>query len=231
MEELIRQYDKIKDMTSAITTTEVLFALLLTFILSLIVAKIYQITHEGVGYSRSFAHTIIITSVVVAALMVIIGSNIARAFSLVGALSIIRFRTAVKDPKDVAFIFWGMALGMACGTRFYSIGVILTVLVSLIIYTLTKLGFASKTVDQRLCRIRIDEDIDYNSVFKDVFQKYLIKHRLTNVDTVKLGALLELTYIVVFKKDSEDLDFIKSIREINNNNKVQLVSGQEEIDL
>ena len=101
------------------TTMDVLIVLSLSFILNMVIAVVYQKTHKGVSYSQSYVHTLVMMGVTISAIMLIIGSNIARAFTLVGALSIVRFRNAIKETRDVGFIFLTMAVGMACGTRFY----------------------------------------------------------------------------------------------------------------
>ena len=105
MDEMLKELEKLKDMTSAFTMWDVALALILSFILALIIGKVYKETHKGVSYSQSYVHTLVIMAVVVSLIMLIIGSNIARAFSLVGALSIIRFRNAVKETRDVGFVF------------------------------------------------------------------------------------------------------------------------------
>lgn len=104
---------------SSATMIDVGLALLLTAVLNGILAKLYMETHGGYSYSKSFVQALILVGITVSLIMVIIGSDIARAFALVGAMSIVRFRTPVKDTKDLVFLFAGIAVGMACGTRFY----------------------------------------------------------------------------------------------------------------
>src|SRR5689334_24658379 len=124
MDELIKEMERFKDLTSAFTLTDVAIVLALSGLLSLLTAGIYRFTHRGTSYSQSFAQTLVMMGMVTALIMLIIGSNIARAFSLVGALSVIRFRNAVKETRDVGFMFFVMAIGMACGTRFYLLATI-----------------------------------------------------------------------------------------------------------
>ena len=103
--------------------------IVLSFVLTMMIAFVYRATHRGTSYSQSFVQTLIILSMVVGVVMLIIGSNIARAFTLVGALSIVRFRNAVKETRDVGFIFFAMAIGMACGTRFYLLAIVSTLVI------------------------------------------------------------------------------------------------------
>ena len=123
MDELVKEVERFKDATSAFTLTDVAMVLGLSFLLSYIFGAVYRFTHRGTSYSQSFAQTLVLMGMVTALIMLVIGSNIARAFSLVGALSVIRFRNAVKETRDVGFMFLTMALGMACGTRFYMLAI------------------------------------------------------------------------------------------------------------
>ena len=95
---------------------EILLHLTLAFALGIALALVYRGTHKGLSYSQSFTLTVVFVTVIVAATMMVIGGSLARAFALVGALSIIRFRTVVKDTKDTTFVFAGLAVGMAAGT-------------------------------------------------------------------------------------------------------------------
>lgn len=108
---------------------DVLMAMVISTLLCFMLAHLYRQTHRGTSYSQSFLVTMLLMGVTTSIVMMIIGSNIARAFSLVGALSIIRFRTAMKDPRDTAFLFVAMIVGMGCGTQFYMPAISLTVFV------------------------------------------------------------------------------------------------------
>ena len=108
-----------------VTVWTLILGTLLSAALSMGVALVYRRIHSETTYSQTFVHTMVLLCVIVCFIMLVIGSNIARAFSLVGALSIIRFRSAVKDPLDVAYVFLAMAIGMACGTGFFDIAVML----------------------------------------------------------------------------------------------------------
>ena len=116
--ELINSIFNVEDLTSQFTVMDVVLVLILSFLLSAFLGWVYMTTHRGTSYTQSFVFSLVINGMVVALVMLIVGSNVARAFSLVGALSIVRFRNAVKETRDVGFIFFAMAIGMAVGTRF-----------------------------------------------------------------------------------------------------------------
>ena len=155
------------------TILDVCIVLALSFILNLIVAKVYQCTHKSVSYSVGFVQTVVIMGTVVSAIMLIIGSNIARAFTLVGALSIVRFRNAIKETRDVRFIFFAMAVGMACGTRFYTMAIIMTIAICFMVYIMFTTNFGSKKISEELLKIQITNDVNYEKILAPLFEKYL----------------------------------------------------------
>ena len=103
--------------------SEIIINLILSFVLGVIISLVYKKTHKGLSYSQSFMITNIFIAVIVCMVIMIIGNNLARAFALVGALSIIRFRTVIKDTNDIAYIFWSLAAGMGAGTGSYFLSV------------------------------------------------------------------------------------------------------------
>ena len=220
-----------QDATDVFSVTDVLFATILSFLLSLVIAWVYQITYKGVSYTQSYVHTLIMMSMIVSIIMLIIGSNIARAFSLVGALSIIRFRNAVKDTRDVGYIFFAMAIGMACGTRFYLLAIIATLVISFILWGMTTLNLFAKDVREQILKIRLQGDIRYEQLFDPVFSRYLGRVNLIAVETVQAGLLTELVYSIEFKRRVNVQTFMEELRKLNNNNKVALLTGHNEFDL
>ena len=139
-------------------TADVALALTVSALLAYVLATVYRATHRGTSYSRSYIHTLFIMAVTTAVIMMIIGSNIARAFSLVGALSIIRFRTAVKDARDTGFLFAAMVAGMSCGTQFYMPGIVFTAFVSGLMLLLDFSEFGSKRRPDGILRITFKKD-------------------------------------------------------------------------
>lgn len=213
------------------TVQDVTLTILLSFVLSLVVAQTYKVTYRGTNYSQSYVHTLVLMSMVVAVIMLIIGSNIARAFTLVGALSIIRFRNAVKDTRDVGFIFFAMAVGMACGTRFYLIGVVATGVISALIWVMVRYDFFAQETARQLLKVRIPADMDHTLLLAPVFARYVRDYDLVAMETVQAGTLTELVYTVELKNPDDARELLSAIGQINDNNKVVLVTGQQEVDL
>lgn len=231
MDELIKEMERFKDVTSIFTFTDVAIVLALGFVLSLVIAWVYRATHQGTSYAQSFAQTLVIMGMVTALIMLIIGSNIARAFSLIGALSVIRFRNAVKETRDVGFMFLTMAIGMACGTRFYMLATFATAIFAAVLGMMYKLDMFSKQVTERILRVRLPLGGDPEETLEPVFRQHLTDNRLVALESVAGGSLQELVYIVMLKRGVQPNTFIEDVRVVVNNNKVALVMGQHEVDL
>jgi uncharacterized membrane protein YhiD involved in acid resistance len=157
MDELLKQITvRSAENLASFTYAEFGLSIVLAFLLAMVISLVYRATHTGLSYSRSFSTTMVLMAVTVSFIMLIIGSNLARAFSLVGALSIIRYRNAVRESRDTAFIFVTMAIGMACGVRLYGQAVLFTALASAILVLLEKTQFGTIRKDERLLRFSLE---------------------------------------------------------------------------
>lgn len=206
-----------QDFTTQMTLIDGFIAIFLSFFLTLIITKIYKLTYKGNKYSQSFVHTIIIMGVVVSLIMIVIGNNIAVAFGLVGAFSIIRFRSAMSDPKDIAFIFFGMAAGIACGLGFYLLAIIFTLTLSLLIYVLYVVDYGKSEGVPRTLKITVPENLQYDGAFDDIFEKYMTYQSLTRVQTTNLGTMIQLDYEIIIKEGTKDQEILDAIRARNSN--------------
>lgn len=204
----------------------VVTAMLLSFALTLLVCYIYRTTHSGISYSKSLIKTLVMMSVIVAVIMIIIGSNIARAFSLVGALSIIRFRSAVKDPLDVAYVFLAMAIGMACGTGFYAIAVTLAVVMSAIIYFMYRFDIGSVGSSEMVMKIMMAAGVDEEANIRAVFYEFLNSFDLLSTEMVADGQQVELVYSVELKGKKTTSALVTQLQaQVAGIDKVQVLTG------
>jgi len=219
------------DLTGEFAVIDVVLAMVLSFLLCAFIGWIYKITHRGTSYTQSFVLTLVINGMVVALVMMVVGSNIARAFSLVGALSIIRFRNAVKETRDVGFIFFTMAIGMAIGTKFYLLAIIAAVVISLVILLMTRFNWFAKEMANQILRVQVPAGTPFDKLFDSPFLKYTSSSELISVDSIHAGMLTELTYSIGMKKSSQINDFLTEIKNLNGNNKVTLIAGYNSTDL
>jgi uncharacterized membrane protein YhiD involved in acid resistance len=221
----------ITDLTSEFTVTDMVLVMVLSFVLSAAIGWIYQITHRGTSYTQSFVFTLVLNGMVVALVMLVIGSDIARAFSLVGALSIIRFRNAVKETRDVGFIFFTMAIGMAVGTRFYLLAIAGTITISLVILLMTRYNWFAREMSSHVLHIQVPKGLPFETLFDRTLAKYTSTSELISADSVQNGMLTELTYSIGLKKSSQVQEFLTEIGNLNGGSRVTLIAGYNGTDL
>lgn len=221
----------VQDLTAAFTVTDVVLSLILSFLFCSAIGWVYQTTHRGASYSQSYVHTLVLNGMVVAVVMLVIGSNIARAFALVGSLSIIRFRNAIKETRDVGFIFFTMATGMAVGTQFYLLALITTIVICLIILIMTRFNWYARRAVSQILKIQVPNNAPFDTLFDAVFLEYTSTSELISVDSVRSGMLTELTYNIGLKREGKVQEFLAEVRKLNGNNQVTLIAGYNSADL
>lgn len=231
MDELLKELERTGNLTTNVTFFDVATALFLSFALSLVIGWVYRATHKGVSYSQQYVHTLVMMGTIVSLIMLIIGSNVARAFALVGALSIIRFRNAMKETRDVGFIFLVMAVGMAVGTRFYLLAIFATAALSAFVIFMTRFSLFAKEITERVLRVRFPVDRDFETAFEVPFKAHLDEYRVISLETVRAGVLQEVVLSVVLKRSTTPTALLEALRAVNDNNKVTLVIGQQSVDL
>ena len=123
---------------SSISIYQVVLAMLAALVLSLFMYFIYKKTYSGVVYSKGFNQTLVLLAVIVTMVMTIIGGSLALSLGMVGSLSVIRFRTAIKEPKDMAFLFWSIAIGLSCGAEMYVVAVVGSAVIAVVLLFFSK---------------------------------------------------------------------------------------------
>lgn len=196
----------------------VLLVLLVAFLVSLIIYLTYKNTYTGVLYNPRFNVSLIMITMVTTMVMVVIGSNISVSLGMVGALSIIRFRTAVKDPRDTAFIFWCVVSGLACGTQNYTIVIVGSVFICLILFLFKK--FITK--NNKYVLIIKGKSFDLKEVEKTLDKKlkdYICKGKYISVNG------MEIIYDVKIKDSKISDDIIVSLSKVSGVNTINIVSS------
>lgn len=205
-----------------------ILVVVLSFALGLVIGGVYKFVHKDGDYSQSFIVTLVMLCTLIGIVIMIIGSNVARAFSLGGALSIIRFREALRDPKDIAFVFFATATGLAVGAGAYTYAVIGVLLLSLFLILLIRFNiFAPKSTPKKL-RVVIPEDLNYEGKFDGVLEKYCESYKLCKVMNIDLGTLFELVFSVKMKKGVSEKEMLDELRTLNGNLKISLTLAATE---
>lgn len=187
------------------------------FILGVLISFTYIKTYAKGHYSQSFVLTLVMMPCVVGVIILLIGTNIASAFGLSGAFSIIRFRSAPGDPKDISYVLFCMAAGLACGVGAYGYALFFTAILCVIMIVMCKTNFGAKKTTDKLLKVIIPEDLDYQGVFDDIFDTYTYRYELKRVKTTDLGTLYELVYLISMRSNVKEKDFLDELRCRNGN--------------
>jgi hypothetical protein len=203
----------------------VVLAALLGFGLSFV----YRYTHKGLSYSQSFTQTIFFVTIIVAIIMMVIGSSLAKAFALVGALSIIRFRTVVKDTRDIAFVFLALAVGMAAGTSNYFLALISSVFVSVIAITTYKLNFGALYKSEFILRFTFDQNFD-SATYLEIIQEFSKRSNMLHIEPSGDRRTLRLTYDIALKEDTTAEKMIASLGKVEGMSEIVLIAAKSDVD-
>ena len=212
------------------TLVNIVANLVLTFVLALAVAFVYKKTHRGLSYSQGFLFTLIIISIITTIAMMVIGNSLAVAFGLLGAFSIIRFRTPVKDAKDTGYIFFSLVEGMAVGTNNHLIAIVSTVVVLLVIWFLHKSNFGAIHKNEYLLVFTVDYQKHAPDSFAGIFEKYLKNSMLLNINTREHAGRSEMVYSVSFIDESKTSSLINDLMSIEGVDNVRVISSKSDIE-
>ncbi len=209
---------------------EVILNSLVAFLLSLIIAFTYKRTHQGLSYSQSFVLTLIFLTIIIGFVMMVIGNSLTRAFALVGALSIIRFRTVVKDTKDTAYVFMALAVGMAAGTANYFIALYATVFLSAIAWVLYKFNFGLQRSSDFILRFFYAKSSGSDEQYITFINKHSENNALLHMEPSGDGDRLHLTYDLSLREGVDVNDFIQHISQMDGISEVVLVSAKNDVN-
>ena len=163
------------NVSNDITPQTAILTIIIAALLGALIAFTYYKTQDDEAYQKSLAVTLLMLPIILSIIIIFVGSNIARAFSLAGTLSIIRFRSAPGDPKDIGFIFFDIAAGLACGVGLYGYGILFVLALCVIIFAVTGFGLFEKKKIRKTLKITIPEDLNYQGAFDDILKKYTEK--------------------------------------------------------
>lgn len=205
-----------------ISTKGAIISLVVALVLGFLISLIYILSDKKKNYSSHFALTLVLLPAIVAVVIMLVGSDIAKAISLGGVFALVRFRSVPGDSKDIMSVFFTMAVGLACGMGYVNMAITIAVVIGIIYFLLTRFGYAEKRNIPNQLKITIPENLNYQGAFDDLFEEYSDGASLEKVKTTNLGTLYELTYNINLKKDIDEKQFIDSIRCRNGNLKIIL---------
>ena len=205
---------------------ETLICMLVAVALGFFVGGVYFLVTKREQRSTSFFLSLVMLPAVVCLVIILIGSNVARAFSVAGIFTLVRFRSVPGDGKDISLVFMAMGAGIAAGLGYLTIGLVAIAVLAVVIYLVNLFGTKVLDKEYKQLRILIPEDMDYQNVFDDIFEAYTKKASLDRIKTTNMGTLYELTYHVLMKNDVNEKKFMDEIRTRNGNLTI-ILSKQE----
>lgn len=204
---------------SGLTVINFSICVVTSILLGFIVAFLHMKTTKS---NQNFINTLVILPVLVTVVILLVNGNLGTSVAVVGAFSLVRFRSIPGNSKEILDVFFAMAIGLAVGTGYIAFAVIFTIITSILSFILYKSKFGTSKSKSRILKISIPEDLDYENVFEEIFNKYTNEVVLHQAKTVNMGSLFELSYIVSLKNDIKEKDLIDDIRVRNGNLKVML---------
>lgn len=190
---------------------------------ALLLGVIIAITHMKTSQTtKGFLTTLATLPLLVMAVMIMINGNLGTSIAILGAFSLIRFRSIQGRAKDLLSVFFAMMVGLACGMGHVLFAVVITIISVIAIVFFTYTHFLEPNKKQRVLKIMVPEDLDYEEVFDEIFAKYTSRVDLVQMKTMNMGSLYKLTYDITMKNGVKEKEFLDKIRIKNCNLKVLL---------
>ncbi len=214
------------------TATLDLNALLISILFSIILGIIIALTHKYTSkYSKNFLITIATLPLLVEAVMLMVNGNLGTSVAIMGAFSLVRFRSIPGTSREILTVFFTMAVGLATGMGQIYFALILTIIGCLLIVILTKTKIFENTKDTKILKILIPENLDYEDVFTDILEEYTKDYKLEKTKTTNMGSMFELTYNIHLKTTGKEKEFIDKLRTRNSNLKISIERESADYEL
>jgi uncharacterized membrane protein YhiD involved in acid resistance len=214
------------------TPENVILSLLLAFVLGQVIAWVYYFTHSGLSYSKTYVQSLILVTVVVAMVMAVIGDNIIRAFGLMGALALVRFRNVVKDTRDIVFIFCSLVVGMAAGSQRYAIAVMGTAILSLIALYLYLTGFGMHLPHNGFLRFSLPAHIGPKHPIPNILKRFCGNFTLISAqDRGHSGSQVEYAYQLMVRNADKNEQLLSELEKIEGIGNISLTMQEQLLEI
>ena len=209
----------VEETTATVSLVDCMICIAVAIVLGGVISFTHKITTKT---TPNFLLTLAILPVLVQVIILLINGNLGTSLAVAGAFSLIRFRSMPGNSKEILSVFWAMAIGLALGMGYIFYSIIITIIVAMLVIILNKIVMKDKDLSERKLKIVIPENLDYEEVFDDIFEKYTDKVELKKVKTTNMGSMYELAYLVSMKKEKKEKEFMDEIRCRNGNMLVML---------
>ncbi len=202
---------------TSVTALQFLECTLASIVLGIFCSLIYMYRNH---YHKSFVVTLALMPLIVQIVIMLVNGNLGAGVAVMGAFSLVRFRSIPGTARDIGSIFCAMALGLATGMGYLAAALVFLTCFAIVNILLNTTKFGEGRQGEKQLKITIPENLDYMGIFDDLFEKYTKEYHLTQVRTTNMGSLFELTYTINLKSEQEEKKFIDDIRCRNGNLKI-----------
>lgn len=199
---------------SGITFYNLMVCTCASIIMGIIISFVHMYKNR---YSKNFIITLALLPAIIQMVIMLVNGNLGTGVAVMGAFSLIRFRSAPGNSREIGSIFLAMAIGLSTGMGYIGIACIFLIIVGVITIILNSINFGRFLADEKELKITIPENLDYNNIFDDIFEKYTSTAKLLKVRTANMGSLFELKYNVILKNSDTEKKFIDELRCRNGN--------------
>lgn len=217
--------------TSALTLGQALVTLLASYVLSQAIGAVYAWSFRGLSYSRTFAQALVVGGIVAAMLMLAIGNSLARGIGIVGTLALIRFRTNLRDPLDMVFIFASFGAGIATGTGNFATGAVGTALFLVVVAGLRFTGFGAHRMHDGVIRLRIPRGDDPSTKLQEALRSQCERFALVTLREIAQGEQVEVVYQVTLKKKDDEQGLVRAVSAVPGASSVSLSMQEATVEL
>lgn len=200
--------------TNSSGTSERMLCLAVAMILGVVVSMVYMYTG---AYTKNFVQTVAVLPVLVAVVMTMVNGSVGTSVAVLGAFGLVRFRSMQGTSREILYIFFSMAIGLSTSMGYVWFSILYVAVVSLGLCFMFRISFGEQKGDEKQLRITIPENLDYEGVFDDIFQRYTLGAKLMRVKTTNLGSMYELTYSITMRPLTSEKKMIDEIRCRNGN--------------
>jgi len=215
----------------ALGAQQIVLGILMSFILSSALAAVYRLTYQGLSYSRSFVHTQVLGAIVACIMIMAIGNNLARGLGILGTLAIIRFRTPIRDPRDIIFLFACLAIGIASGAAVFMVAIIGALCFCIAALYLHWSPFASSREYEGLLRFMLPPNSSSEEDIQEVLRQYCGSSLLVAVREAVQGDFMEYSYQVRLIDPAYQPDLLDALREIEDTTEVSLLMHRSTVEI
>ncbi len=211
--------------TNVIDPIDFLICLVTALLLGVLLAAAFVFKAR---FTKSFAMTLALLPAIVCVVIMMVNGNIGAGVAVAGAFSLVRFRSAPGSAREIAAIFLAMGTGLICGMGYIGYAVLFTLIMGALfaVYNLVDFGVSRRMSLHKSLRVTIPEDIDYTTVFDDLFAEYTTACQLVKVKTANMGSMFRLTYDITLRDASKEKELIDRLRERNGN--LEITVSREE---